>query len=347
MGQQQQQQRQWRSFLRLILFSSMGGSLGVLGVLFTLALSLVKVLIHPRKWTRFDLHTFTPFELGLPGEAVAFPPREGNYLVSGWYIPYPEATTTILLCPGYRCKAEYVLNLALPLWKAGHTLLVFEYYGHGAPVMTPVTLGYREINDFLGAVAYIRARAPAAGLGVLAYSMGASVALMAGAQTNDVEAFVVDSAFATHRRVLAYNFRRSVHLPFGLVALMTDQLLWRLAGYHLDQVEPLRDIGRLAPRPVLLIQGEKDSVVDPQDALLLYQAANAPKELWIVPEAEHCGAYFVDRLAYIARVITFFDLHLKKKLPSSPTKNAFQEREGPNDLRDGLAEEGWTWTSSA
>jgi hypothetical protein len=52
MGQQQQQQRQWRAFLKLILLSS----LGVLGVLLTLALSLVKALIHPRKWTRFDLY---------------------------------------------------------------------------------------------------------------------------------------------------------------------------------------------------------------------------------------------------------------------------------------------------
>jgi alpha/beta superfamily hydrolase len=92
-----------------------------------------------------------------------------------------------------------------------------------------VTLGYREMNDFLGAVAYMRARAPAAGLGVLAYSVGASVALMAGAQTKDVEAFVVESAFASHRRVLAYNFRRAVRLPFGPVALLTDQLLWRRA----------------------------------------------------------------------------------------------------------------------
>src|SRR5258708_37197955 len=103
--------------------------------------------------------------------------------------------------------------------------------------------------------------------------MGASVALMAGAQTNDVEAFVMDSAFATHRRVLAYNFRRAVHLPFGLVALMTDQLLWRLAGFHFDPVEALPGIGSLEPQPGFLIQGEKDSEVCPQVAPLRYHAA--------------------------------------------------------------------------
>ena len=51
-------------------------------------------------------------------------------------------------------------------------------------------------------------------------------------------------------------------------------------------------------------------MVDPQDAYLLYQAAGSPKELWVVPEADHCCAYFVDRPAYLARVISFFNLHL-------------------------------------
>jgi fermentation-respiration switch protein FrsA (DUF1100 family) len=38
----------------------------------------------------------------------------------------------------------------------------------------------------------------------------------------------------------------------------------------------------------------------------LYQAAGEPKELWIVPGTRHCGAYFVDRPAYVVRVGAFF-----------------------------------------
>lgn len=111
-----------------------------------------------------------------------------------------------------------------------------------------MTLGYREINDFLGAVSYAKVRAPEARVGVLAYSMGAAVAIMAGAETSAVEAFVLDSPFATHRRVLAYNFRRVAHLPFGLVAPLADQLLWRLAGYHLREARAAaRDRSPCAP----------------------------------------------------------------------------------------------------
>jgi alpha-beta hydrolase superfamily lysophospholipase len=62
----------------------------------------------------------------------------------------------------------------------------------------------------------------------------------------------------------------------------------------------------------LLIQGGKDSIVDPRDATLLYNAAGEPKELWFLPEADHCGAYFVDRVAYTAKVLDFFEQNLKK-----------------------------------
>ncbi len=157
--------------------------------------------------------------------------------------------------------------------------------------------------------------------------MGAAVAIMASARAQEVEAIVADSAFATHRSVLAYAVRRTLHLPFIIFDWMTDLLLWLRAGYHFDQVEPLRDIGRLAPRPILIIHGMKDTIVDPKDASLLYEAAGDPKELWLLPNVEHCGAYFEDRAVYVNKMVEFFDLHLKKARP--PINLQQRSVEGP------------------
>lgn len=294
-----------------VLLASLGSGIGVFGLLATVALALVEILIHPKKKTVLDRYTLSPYEFDLPAEAVVFPPRHGHYQVSGWYIPHPEATTTLLVCPGYRSRAADVLGICAHLWKAGYSILVFEYYGHGKPVGTSVTLGYCEVNDFLGAVAYAKARAPQNRLGVLAYSMGAAVAIMCSAWTPEIEALVADSAFATHRGVMDYHVRQVLHLPFAPLLWLADVLLWWRAGYHFRQVEPLREIGAISPRPLLLIHGAQDSVVDPRDAKRLYEAAREPKELWMLPEAEHCGAYFVDRKAYVARITRFFGQYLK------------------------------------
>ncbi|GER82237.1 alpha/beta hydrolase [Thermogemmatispora aurantia] len=302
--------------LKQLLVGGLGSVIGVAGFIVTVAVYVVETLIRPKKIVSFaDLYKISPFELELPAEAVTFPASNSDHMVNGWYIPYPGATTTILVCPGYRSGMADVLGMCAHLWKAGHNVLVFEYYGHGQEVGKPVTLGYREINDFMGAVAYAKERAPHARLGVIAYSMGAAVAIMCSAHCQDVEAIVADSSFATHWSVIDYNVHRVLHLPAAPFTWVADYLLWWRAGYRFDQVAPLRDIGKIAPRPILIIHGGKDSLVDPRDAPLLYEAAGEPKELWIVPEADHCGAYFADRRAYVSRVLSFFEEHLKKSRP--------------------------------
>lgn len=308
-------QSMWRSnpSLKQILFGSLGGSVGILGVLFAVAAYIVESITRPKRLVTFtDLYTFTPFELDLPAEEVTFPPLYGDYQVSGWYFSHPEASTTILVCPGYRSRRADVLGITAHLWKVGHNVLAFEYFGHGTVVGKPVTLGYREMNDFLGAVAYAKQRAPQTQLGALGYSMGAAIAIMAAARTSDIEALVADSSFATHRTVVDYAMRRTIHLPLALFDWITDLLLWWRAGYHFHQVEPLRDIGRIAPRPILIIHSVKDTIVNPGDATLLYKAAGDPKELWLVSGADHCGAYFADRVAYTKKIIDFFDFYLKE-----------------------------------
>ncbi len=301
-----------RPSLKSFLWGSLGSSAGVLAAVIGVGMYIVDNITRPKRLAAFALYTFSPFELGLPAEDITFPSLHEGHQVNGWYVPYPDATTTIIVSPGYRSSKSDVLGLCALLWKVGHNVLVFEYYGHGTVVGMPVTLGYHELNDFLGAVSYAKQRDPLARLGAVGYSMGAAVSIIGMARSLDVEALIADSAFATHRRVVEYAVRRTLHLPFIIFDWTTDLILWLRAGYHFNQVEPLRDIGRIAPRPVMIIHGMKDSVVDPHDATLLYAAAGETKELWLLQDVEHCGAYFSDRAEYMHRVIAFFDLYLKQ-----------------------------------
>ncbi len=316
--------------LKRLLFGGLSGSVGLAGVFLAVSVYIVEALTHPKKYkSRIETYKFSPFELELPAEEVLFAPESGDYQVNGWFIPYPGATTTIIVCPGYRSDKADVLGISAILWKAGHNILAFEFHGHGQEVGTPVTLGYHEIHDFLGALAYAKERTPGTHIGVIAYSMGAAVAIMGAARSSDVEALVADSAFATHAGVVDYQFRRIFHLPSPPVYWMTDNLLWLRAGYHFRQVEPLREIANISPRPILIIHGGQDSIVNPQDATLLYDAAREPKELWFLPNADHCGAYFDDRPVYVKKVTEFFDIHLRH-VP----RLRLVENDGPESLSE-------------
>src|SRR5579883_75795 len=228
-------------FVDLILGST--GALILIGLLIGgVAWYMVETLIRPKKTHPFAHSTISPFELGLPVENVTFAPRKGRYLVSGWYLAAPGATATILVCPGYRTRKTQVIPVMSFLWHSGFNVLAFEYYGHGAIGGVPVTLGYREKEDFLGALTYAQQRAPETRIGVIAYSMGAAIAILCGAEHPEVEAIVSDSAFATHASAVSYNLRRTLHLPAKPFLWLGDLLLRLRAGYRFHQVEPLRVI---------------------------------------------------------------------------------------------------------
>src|SRR5258708_628674 len=166
-----QQIRHFRPSLKKILIGGLGSGIGLLGVLFAVAAYVVAMITHPKIAMLGDSYSLSPYELDLPAEEVVFRPRSGDSQVGGWYIPRPGAATTILVCPGYRTELSNVLGMSALLWKAGHNVLAFEYYGHGKVVGRSVTLGFRGINDFLGAVAYAQGLDPPVRLRAGASSM--------------------------------------------------------------------------------------------------------------------------------------------------------------------------------
>ena len=46
-------------------------------------------------------------------------------------------------------------------------------------------------------------------------------------------------------------------------------------------------MARLAPRPWLMIHGERDTYISPEIARGLFDRGKDPKELWLVPDAKH------------------------------------------------------------
>jgi fermentation-respiration switch protein FrsA (DUF1100 family) len=296
--------RTWRRWVARAALASGG----LLSATIAGALYVVDTVTRASKVTAFDRYDFTPFELGLPWQDVQIPVPNGTPL-SGWWLPRPETDRVIVVCYGYRNRKSEMLGVGAALWRRGYNVLLFDYHGHGEHAGTRVTLGYRELDDALAAIRYVIDRVPGARVGVVGYSMGAAIAIMATARERRIAAVIADSPFAAQRNPVGKRIRQRLHLKRGGAALLffVDYFLYRLLGYRFRDVEPLRDIAALGERPILLIHGMADSIIDYHDSELLYAAAPGPKEIWLVPDVEHCGAYFVDRPAYIERAGSFFD----------------------------------------
>ncbi len=247
----------------------------------------------------------TPWELDIPYEDVEFRTSDGLTL-RGWWLDRPDATRTVVTLCGHRNHRSDMLGIASALWRRGMNVLVFDYRGRGTSDPSINTLGCYETLDALAAVEYASTRAPETRVGLVGYSMGGAVAVLAAARDDRVKALVADSPFASQRRVMHSWFRTNLKIPaFPLVGLMQ-----RFLPYDVDEVEPIREVGKIAPRAVMFIHGDEDTLTDPRDSQALYEAAGEPREMWALPSVAHCGAYFLDRTAYVERVAAFLEKHL-------------------------------------
>jgi dipeptidyl aminopeptidase/acylaminoacyl peptidase len=297
--------------------AAVGGA--VAGAAFALSEYVVRRMTDPPTPRRPVEMGFTPFETGADHVDVTFPGGHGLPL-QGWLFPRGEQAPTILACGGYRGQRSDLLGIATVLWRAGFNTLIFDYTGYGDEP-GPVTLGYWELADARAALDFLRRRFPAAPLGTIGYSMGAAISIMLAAREPDVRAVFADSPFTEQREIVRYHLAREFHLSLSqqteavghLLLDLVDRRLSRLFGFRFADVSPLRDVARLAPRPLFLVHGEADAIIPVEHTRRLEAAAReagVPVVAWYVPGGGHCDAYFRDRQVYSSRVVDFLAAHM-------------------------------------
>ncbi len=261
-------------------------------------------LLHPAR----NEPNKSPRDLGLSFASVALRSSDGVDLQS-WYVYGDRTDAAILLLHGYQGSKASMLQYAPFLHRAGYPLLILDLRNHGRSDPGLTTFGLREWRDAVAAADELKAR-NFSRIGVLGESMGAATALYAAENDPRFDAVVSDVGFYSLRESAGDAFRNIVGLPDVLFLPMTS--LWGqvLGGASMDDIAPGREIGRISPRPVLIISSDADKVVGAAAGHRLFEAAKEPKSLWEVPDAEHGKVHEKYPAEYEARVLDFFNRSL-------------------------------------
>jgi dipeptidyl aminopeptidase/acylaminoacyl peptidase len=251
-----------------------------------------------------------PAPPGIHAEEVYFSSRDGLRL-HGLYLAGQAGSPVLLLCHGYYRSLAEPFSLGCELNRLGYHVFLFDFRGCGRSGGRFTTLGYREVADVLGAVDYLHERLGQRPLGVLGISMGAVAALRAAPNCPMIAAIVADSAYADLKDTIRHKTAETLRLPFlvglGWASIRVGE--W-LSGGNLAAVRAVDAAARFAPRPLLLIHGERDDYLPPDNAQRLFQAAGEPKELWLAPGSGHAMARLDHGREYVERVHAFFQCWL-------------------------------------
>ena len=281
--------RSGRAWAALLALCAGAGALAGLAACAVLSISAASAhtVIRPRRTWRPPEAGWAP--LSYEAEPVRFVNPAGHAL-AGWLIPPPPGRPVVIISHGFGTNRYEGEDMAPWLAEAGYGVFLFDFQGHGESEGPFTTVGLREVDDYLCAVRWLQGRlGPGVPLLAVGLSMGAAVAIMAAARCPAVRAVIADSPFATLERAVAHSFSAFFHLPPRVFAPPTIWFAERFTGGRMGQVMPIKAVAAIAPRPLFLVQGTEDAIVDPEDSLLLFAAAGEPKSLWRVDGCGHVG----------------------------------------------------------
>jgi fermentation-respiration switch protein FrsA (DUF1100 family) len=197
----------------------------------------------------------------------------------------------------------------------GYGVLTFDWRAVGESGGEYATVGYDEVKDVAAAVDWLAARPEVdpARIGALSRSAGAAALIRAAADEPRLGAVVAETTFSTLRDMLDTGVEAKTGLPAFPFAPLIVFFSERETGRRVSENRPVDVIGRIAPRPVLIIRGGRDIWVPPDNAEKLFAAAGEPKELWDAPSAEHARVQDAHPEEYERRIVAFFDRYLKSQ----------------------------------
>jgi len=298
-------------FRNLLLLGLTLMVLAAIGIITDLAHDRAMTLVHPGR----TLPQQTPSDVGMDlWFDVRFPTPDG-LLLNAWFIPVEseEDAPTLIFVHGLGSNREELLEQAKLLYEHGYSALLLDLRNHGKSEGEITTLGFQEIFDVEGAVNFLitRNEVDPNRIGLVGHSLGGATVILAAAYIPLIKATIAESAFTSLEDNIEQGVRELTGLPSFPFAPLVVWFGEREVGAKIHLVRPIDHLAQIAPRAILFIHGEQDSLVDVSNSRSLFEAAKEPKELYIIPNAGHGGLLEANPDEFENRVVTFLDQYLK------------------------------------
>lgn len=252
----------------------------------------------------------TPAALQMAYEDVWLPVKSGAGKVErihGWWIPAAgDAAGVVLYLHGNGINVGANVNHANRFHQMGLSVLLIDYRGYGLsegsfPSEAQV---YQDVETAWNYLVNERRVNPQKII-LYGHSLGGAIGIELALRHPNAGALIAEGSFTSMRAMVDYRYGAFRIFPVDLLL-------------H-QQFHSISKVGKLQ-MPVLFIHGTADDVTPCSMSQQLFAAANEPKQLFLVPAADHNNVATVSGERYIQTVSRFIEQALgqQKQEPVKP-----------------------------
>lgn len=227
--------------------------------------------------------------------------RAGELELRGFYAP-SRNRRAVLLVHGAGGDRSALLPEARWLASRGYGVLSYDLPGHGESGgeirwAEPERASVRAALDFLVQSGEVDEQ----GVGALGFSLGGYVLVQVAAVEPRLAALVLSGTPSDPVEQVRFQ-----HARWSALSQLPALFVLRQGGMDLS-VRALDHVSRVAPRPLLIVAGESDHTVPVTMAEALFRAAREPKQLYVIPGADHDSYLEKGGAVYETKLIEFFE----------------------------------------
>lgn len=240
---------------------------------------------------------------------IAFTMKDG-YVIHGDYSLNNPKKWAICL-HGHISNRQGLIKYSYSFYRLGYSLLFYDHRSHGENERGYVTMGYKEHLDALEIIEQLKNKfGQDIEAGLFGCSMGGATALMCTKENQDLAFVVSDCGFASLKQ-LTRGFIKKHKSPYFPILQITEWYIKRRYHFSYDDSSAEKAVRFNKRVPILFIHGDKDELVYLENAKILYNNCNGPKQLEIFEGASHCGSILVDKNRYYNVIEQFINEHVR------------------------------------
>lgn len=248
---------------------------------------------------RVQNHQFyDPAVVHLKPEDITFTDSDGTKLHGWWFAANTkEALGTVIFFHGNgeNLTSHFASLSWLP--NAGYNYFIFDYPGYGTSEGDPSPL--TTLNSGKAAILWVHSNKDPRPLYIYGQSLGGVISYRAVLDLKDqvqFQSLVLDATFLSYRSIARRKSAQSWLL------WILQPVAWLVMS---DEYAP-KDLEKRPPIPLLVMHGQEDVVVPPDQGDIVFEKSAEPKTMWKIPDAHHGDIFWIDNYKYRTQILDYW-----------------------------------------